>query len=184
MTYQQVLFVISTGFRVYTQAQSTIPCTTHAKRFTGVCTESIEAKEVHYEDTASTAFKRFAFYVDGRVAYPPDLGCEFPFRCTTERSTPDTCLVSEAGFMHGVYIVRDKKSRTWIEQRYVQGYIVEHIEYNGRTGRKRGRLEYLDSAWMTTDGVKVIMEQFDEKTGDPISRLRWVLQDGKWRWTR
>jgi hypothetical protein len=159
-------------------------CPLQAKGFTGICIDSVatESRRVNWIDSPKNT-NRFNFYVDGRVAYPPDLGCEFPFRCTTERSTPDTCF-SEAGFMHGVYIVRDKKSRTWIEQRYEQGYIVEHIEYNGRTGLKRGRLEYLDSAWMTTDGIKVIMEQFDEKTGDPISRLSWVLKDGKWRWTR
>lgn len=180
-----ILLAVSLSNAALGQFDTLDKCPLRAKGFTGICIDSVatESRRVNWNDSAKST-RRFNFYLDGRVAYPPDLGCEFPFRCTTERSTPDTCLVSEAGFMHGVYIVRDKKSRTWIEQRYVQGYIVEHIEYNGRTGRKRGRFEYLDSAWMTTDGVKVIMEQYDEKTGEVTSRLSWVLQDGEWRWTR
>ncbi len=156
-------------------------CTRQASGFTGACVELINDWAKPIIANAPEPLQRFAFYVRGRQAYPPTSDGKL-FRYKFGCSTVGECSLSAGDIMNGTYAVRDRKERVWIEERYENGYIKVHTEYDGRTGRIRGRFEYLDSAWVTADGAKVLYEIFDECTGQVTSRNTWMLRNGEWAW--
>lgn len=104
-----ILLIGGIGSALICTGQASSLCTDLPRRSTGICTELFNARFLGLRETIGP-LKRFAFKVNGRTAYPPDVGFK-PFRWLIGCKTPGSCVLTEGGYLDGEYTFRDTKGR-------------------------------------------------------------------------
>jgi hypothetical protein len=175
-----ILVLFAAGANLLLAQTYAMPCTSIAKSGSGICIEPFHKPRLLQYPEHAARLMQYSFFLKGQVTYPPAMRIAFGRRYL-DCLMPGSCELSNDSLMHGTYAIRDGMGRVDLEYKFTHGFVNRIIKYNNRTGTRQSTMDFPPEAWVVDDGVKLLSQIFDERTGRVILSSAWELRNGRFR---